>query len=332
MTNPEQAATNQENSENAATSAPQTAVKPGLFAAGDEDTSTPNALAAQEELDRRQQAEKDAEQGEDVAVLPDVPQAGPFAKPSAEANQACLDALADLWGVKDIPLSEYLDSLSLTQAAPNGLLVKGSDNDYLVGKDYIEAENDTITARAAFEMALLAQANPVIAERGVVLSGDLQERYLLTLAAEHMGIKITNPVHDNDLPAELAEECAALKTEWHEVLKNPLNEPAAPVAEDAAEEQPVSEDSAEPAAAETAQETPAPSVLKPDDFGYFDKAKALVRETGAVSNALLQRQLHVGFNRASRLIAEMENQGIVSAPKVNGKRDVLIAPVPGSNL
>lgn len=330
MTDVNQAQTQQDNDDHSADAvapAAQNAAKPGFHAATEDEAPATGALAAQEELDRQQQAEKDAATEDFSAALPVTP----FTPFSAVENQACLTAIASLWGVETLPLSEYMNNLSLVHAAPTALQVQGSDHDYLVGKDYIESDSDLVTARGAFEMALLAQANPVIAERGVELAGSLRDRYLLTLAADHVGIQITNPVHEADLPADLVAECAALKAEWQEVVKNPENLPSFS-ALDHREELNIEPVTVETGAAqeesEAEAETPAVSVLKPEDLEHFDKAKALVQDTGRVSNAFLQRNLQVGFNRAARLITEMENQGLITPPRENGKRDVLVATAP----
>ena len=55
----------------------------------------------------------------------------------------------------------------------------------------------------------------------------------------------------------------------------------------------------------------------------YDKAVAYVLESRRASISGVQRQLRIGYNRAARLIEEMEAQGIVSAPEQNGQREVL---------
>jgi S-DNA-T family DNA segregation ATPase FtsK/SpoIIIE len=59
----------------------------------------------------------------------------------------------------------------------------------------------------------------------------------------------------------------------------------------------------------------------------YDKAVAYVLESRRASISGVQRQLRIGYNRAARLIEEMEAQGIVSQPEHNGQREVL-APAP----
>ena len=55
----------------------------------------------------------------------------------------------------------------------------------------------------------------------------------------------------------------------------------------------------------------------------YDKAVAFVLESRRASISGVQRQLRIGYNRAARLIEEMEAQGLVSPPEHNGQREVL---------
>lgn len=59
----------------------------------------------------------------------------------------------------------------------------------------------------------------------------------------------------------------------------------------------------------------------------FDEAVAFVVESRRGSTSSVQRRFKIGYNRAARLIDEMESQGIVSPPGSNGQREVL-APAP----
>lgn len=71
-----------------------------------------------------------------------------------------------------------------------------------------------------------------------------------------------------------------------------------------------------------------------DDNGesdpLYDEAVAFVLETRKASISSVQRKLRVGYNRAARLIEQMEASGVVSAMGSNGSREVL-APSSGSN-
>ena len=57
----------------------------------------------------------------------------------------------------------------------------------------------------------------------------------------------------------------------------------------------------------------------------FDQAVAAVREARRASVSLVQRQLKIGFNRAARLLDDMEKAGVVSAENDKGSRRVLDA-------
>ncbi|QCU53082.1 virulence protein E [Burkholderia pseudomallei] len=55
----------------------------------------------------------------------------------------------------------------------------------------------------------------------------------------------------------------------------------------------------------------------------FDQAVAAVREARRASVSLVQRQLKIGYNRAARLLEDMEKAGIVSEENDKGSRRVL---------
>ncbi|WMY90925.1 DNA translocase FtsK [Snodgrassella communis] len=55
----------------------------------------------------------------------------------------------------------------------------------------------------------------------------------------------------------------------------------------------------------------------------YDEAVALVVKTRKASISSVQRQLRIGYNRAARLVEQMEVEGIVSAAEGNGNRTVL---------
>ncbi|MEZ0604791.1 DNA translocase FtsK [Paraburkholderia sp. IW21] len=81
---------------------------------------------------------------------------------------------------------------------------------------------------------------------------------------------------------------------------------------------------------------PATEGASPDLFGetpdaeadpLYDEAVAFVVRTRRASISSVQRQLRIGYNRAARLVEQMETAGLVSAMGINGSREVL-APGP----
>jgi hypothetical protein len=56
----------------------------------------------------------------------------------------------------------------------------------------------------------------------------------------------------------------------------------------------------------------------------YDQAVALVLKTRRASISLVQRHLRIGYNRAARLIEQMERAGMVSEMQSNGNREVLV--------
>ena len=58
----------------------------------------------------------------------------------------------------------------------------------------------------------------------------------------------------------------------------------------------------------------------------FDQAVNFVTEKRKASISGVQRQFRIGYNRAARIIEQMEAQGIVSEQGHNGNREVLAPP------
>ena len=65
-----------------------------------------------------------------------------------------------------------------------------------------------------------------------------------------------------------------------------------------------------------------------DTDALYDEAVMIVTETRKASISYIQRRLKIGYNRAARMIDEMEAAGVVSAMQSNGSREVLAPPPP----
>ncbi len=63
------------------------------------------------------------------------------------------------------------------------------------------------------------------------------------------------------------------------------------------------------------------------DDDMYDKAVYIVTTTRNASISWVQRQLRIGYNRAARIVEEMEKQGVVSPPDHTNKREVLIGGI-----
>jgi len=56
----------------------------------------------------------------------------------------------------------------------------------------------------------------------------------------------------------------------------------------------------------------------------YDQAVAIVLQHRRASISLVQRHLRIGYNRAARLLEQMEKSGLVSAMSNNGNRDIIV--------
>ncbi len=65
-----------------------------------------------------------------------------------------------------------------------------------------------------------------------------------------------------------------------------------------------------------------------DTDPLFDEAVQIVVESRRASISGVQRRLKIGYNRAARMIEEMERIGIVGPAETNGNREVLAPPPP----
>jgi len=56
----------------------------------------------------------------------------------------------------------------------------------------------------------------------------------------------------------------------------------------------------------------------------YDQAVAIVLQHRRASISLVQRHLRIGYNRAARLLEQMEKSGLVTAMSTNGNRDIIV--------
>ncbi|HEX9180309.1 MAG TPA: DNA translocase FtsK 4TM domain-containing protein [Burkholderiales bacterium] len=61
-----------------------------------------------------------------------------------------------------------------------------------------------------------------------------------------------------------------------------------------------------------------------EDDPLYDEAVAIVLKSRRASISLVQRHLRIGYNRAARLIEQMERSGLVSSMQSNGNREILV--------
>jgi DNA segregation ATPase FtsK/SpoIIIE, S-DNA-T family len=56
----------------------------------------------------------------------------------------------------------------------------------------------------------------------------------------------------------------------------------------------------------------------------YDSAVQVVLRDRKVSTSYIQRKLGIGYNKAARLVEQMEDEGVVSAANHVGKREILV--------
>ncbi|BDB96102.1 hypothetical protein HYD_2350 [Candidatus Hydrogenosomobacter endosymbioticus] len=60
-----------------------------------------------------------------------------------------------------------------------------------------------------------------------------------------------------------------------------------------------------------------------DSSSIYKQAVEIVKRDQKVSTSYIQRQLQIGYNRAARIIEQMEKEGLISPPNHVGKREIL---------
>ncbi|KQY81298.1 DNA translocase FtsK [Pelomonas sp. Root1444] len=71
-------------------------------------------------------------------------------------------------------------------------------------------------------------------------------------------------------------------------------------------------------------EAPAPGEAAGEADPMYDQAVAIVLQHRKASISLVQRHLRIGYNRAARLLEQMEKSGLVGALASNGSRELII--------
>lgn len=63
----------------------------------------------------------------------------------------------------------------------------------------------------------------------------------------------------------------------------------------------------------------------PEGDPLYRQAVEIIRRDKKASTSYLQRQMQIGYNRAARIIDQMENEGLLSKPNHVGKREILFS-------
>lgn len=56
----------------------------------------------------------------------------------------------------------------------------------------------------------------------------------------------------------------------------------------------------------------------------YEEAKEIVLSDKKTSISYLQRRLQIGYNRAARIVEQLEMTGVISAPNAKGQREILV--------
>ena len=78
--------------------------------------------------------------------------------------------------------------------------------------------------------------------------------------------------------------------------------------------------------------TAAISQGEPGNDPLFERALEIIMGQGKASASYLQRRLKVGYNRAARLVEEMEMRGIVGPAMGSKPREILHMPAKAGKL
>ena len=88
------------------------------------------------------------------------------------------------------------------------------------------------------------------------------------------------------------------------------------------------EEVTEPTDDDSAAMLPGLGAMGDGEKGLYDQAVSVVAREGKASTSFIQRHLNIGYNRAAKLIEQMEKEGVVGPANHVGKREVLIRRVP----
>ena len=69
-----------------------------------------------------------------------------------------------------------------------------------------------------------------------------------------------------------------------------------------------------------------PSLFGEGDDPLYDQAVEIVMQAGKASASYIQRRLKIGYNRAARLVEEMEEKGLVGPANGSKPREIIHMP------
>ncbi|KWC82751.1 VapE domain-containing protein [Burkholderia cepacia] len=192
----------------------------------------------------------------------------------------------------------------------------GYTGDLVIGADPIEIEHRGVVHRVSAEVGQINGGVPFVELRIVVASRPEQiKRFENTgrsraeeAAAAVGNASVTFPVFSNREDRKLTDFNDLHCEEGLHVVKEQISRAILAVLAPAASD---------------VKPFPHLHAVEPVADPLFDQAVAAVREARRASVSLVQRHLRIGYNRAARLLNDMEKAGIVSEENDKGTRRVL---------
>ena len=56
----------------------------------------------------------------------------------------------------------------------------------------------------------------------------------------------------------------------------------------------------------------------------YDAVIDMIQQEGKVSTSFIQRRFNIGYNRAAKIVEQLEYRGVVSKATATGKREILL--------
>ena len=228
----------------------------------------------------------------------------PFLDRLAQGPLLADGAMGTLLFERGIPFERCFDELNVTHAA----LIEEVHREYLLaGAELIETNTFGCNATRLAAHGLEAKAR-VLARQGVKIARNAREIVgTSAFVAGSMGPlgKSLAPFG----PVTIAEAEEAFRTQAEGLLEGGVVESA---------------DTGSAVGVGGLSQTLSEAGVEGESDPMYDQAVGIVLQNRRASISLVQRHLRIGYNRAARLLEQMEKSGVVSSMATIGYRDVLV--------